>query len=325
MGGLGTAQTARLKTWILGVWNRASRGSGLSPSCAGRVAITAPSLLLLIPAYNEEGRIAPVLHAYAEHFIRHYPGKFQLVVVLNGCRDNTIGVVRAAEQRYLCISHLNFPAPIGKGGALIEGLKLAPLADLIGYVDADGATPPPAFLELVEACRNGQADCVIASRWVEGSQINVAQTTDRRRASRLFHAFVEGFFWMGIQDTQCGAKVMRRAAVEGVQRQLRLADLAFDVNLLYSLRRAGFSIREMPTVWTDQSGSKVAFNFRTSLNMLLSLVRLRLLYSPIYPWLRPLRPLEAWIYRSLNAPPPLTQEQAQVVEPPPLNRPSELP
>jgi hypothetical protein len=141
----------------------------------------------------------------------------------------------------------------------------------------------------------------------------------------LFHAFVEGFFWMGIQDTQCGAKVMRRAAVEGVQRQLRLADLAFDVNLLYSLRRAGFSIREMPTVWTDQSGSKVAFNFRTSLNMLLSLVRLRLLYSPIYPWLRPLRPLEAWLYRSLNAPPPLTQEQAQVVEPPPLNRPSELP
>lgn len=285
-----------------------------------RVATTAPSLLLLIPAYNEEGRIGPVLEAYAEHFIRHYAGKFQLVVVLNGCRDNTIGVVRAAEQRYLCISHLDFPAPIGKGGALIEGLRLAPLADLIGYVDADGATPPEAFLELVEACRAGEADCVIASRWVAGSRINVAQTRGRRGASRLFHAFVEGFFWMGIADTQCGAKVLRRAAVEAVQTQLRLADLAFDVNLLYSLRRAGFRIVEKATVWTDQSGSKVAFNFRTSLNMLLSLVRLRLLYSPFYPWLRPLRPLEAWIYRKLNAPPPLTQEEAAVVVPAPLRR-----
>ncbi len=206
-----------------------------------RLATSAPSLLLLIPAYNEERRIAPVLEAYAEYFIRHYPGKFQLVVILNGCRDDTIGVVRAAEKRFLCISHLDFTAPIGKGGALIEGLKLAPLADVIGYVDADGATPPEAFLDLVKACVAQEADCVIASRWVEGSRINVAQTKDRRTASRLFHAFVEGFFWMGIRDTQCGAKVMVRATVERVQPQLRLADLAFDVNLLYSLRRAGFA------------------------------------------------------------------------------------
>jgi len=284
------------------------------------VATSAPSLLLLIPAYNEEHRIAPVLEAYAEHFIRHYPGKFQLVIVLNGCRDNTLGVVRAAEHRYLCISHLEFAAPIGKGGALIEGLKLAPLADLIGYVDADGATPPAAFLDLVTACAARKADCVIASRWMDGSTINVAQTRDRRLASRLFHAFVEGFFWMGIRDTQCGAKVMRRAVVETVQPHLRLADLAFDVNLLYSIQRAGFSVQEVPTVWTDQSGSKVAFNFRTSLNMLLSLVRLRLLFSPFYVWLRPLRPLEAWVYRKLNAPAPRTAEEALKNQPSPLNR-----
>ncbi len=276
---------------------------------------SAPSLLLLIPAYNEEGRIGPVLSLYAEHFIRHYPGRFQLVVVLNGCRDDTLGIVRAAEQRYLCIGHLDFPAPIGKGGALIEGLKLAPLADLVGYVDADGATPPEAFLDLVGRCAAGEADCVIASRWTEGSRIDVAQTKDRRRASRWFNAVVEGLFWMGIRDTQCGAKVMRRAVVESVQPQLRLADLAFDVNLLYSLKRAGFTVREVPTVWTDKSGSKVAFNFKTSLNMLLSLVRLRLLYSPFYAWLGPLRPVEAWVYRWLNAPPPRSREDARRNEP----------
>ena len=276
---------------------------------------SAPSVLLLIPAYNEEGRIGPVLESYPEHFVRHYPGRFQLVVVLNGCRDDTVGVVRAAERRYVCISHLDFPAPIGKGGALIEGLKLAPLADLVGYVDADGATPPEAFMDLVLRCGRGEADVVIGSRWMEGSRVNVAQTKDRRTASRLFHAFVGGFFWMGIRDTQCGAKVMRREAVERVQPFLRLADLAFDVNLLFSLKRAGFSVKEVPTTWTDQSGSKVAFNIRTSLNMLLSLVRLRLLYSPFYAWLGPLRPLEAWLYQKLNAPPPRSKEQAIHNEP----------
>ena len=273
-------------------------------------ATTAPSLLVLIPAYNEEGRIGPVLAEYAEHLYHHYPGRARLVVVLNGCWDDTLGVVRAAEQKYLSISHLEFPGKIGKGGALIEGLKLAPLADLVAYVDADGATSPAALLDLVAKCQPGETDCVVASRWLPGAKINHAQPGKRQFASRLFHLFVEGFFWMGIRDTQCGAKVMTRRAVEAVHPKLRLADLAFDVNLLYSLQQAGFTIREVPTEWTDKTGSKVVFNFRTSLNMLLSLVRLRLLYSPFYAWLRPLRPLEEWIYLKLNAPPPRRDPQA---------------
>ena len=272
--------------------------------CA-HVTPTGPSLLLLVPAYNEELRIAPVLAEYAEYFIRHYPGRFRLVVILNGCNDNTIGVVRAAEQKYFCIQHEEFPGRIGKGGALIEGLKLAPLADIIGFVDADGATPPHAFHALVERIIETKTDCVIASRWIQGARVHQAQAGDRRFASRLFHLFVAAFFGMGIRDTQCGAKIMRREVVEKVHDRLRIADLAFDVNLLYSIKRAGFNIIEWPTEWTDKSGSKVVFNFRTSLNMLLSLVRLRLLYSPFYNWLRPLRPLEIWIYRKLNAPPPI--------------------
>ncbi|HTI72465.1 MAG TPA: glycosyltransferase [Candidatus Limnocylindria bacterium] len=266
---------------------------------------TGPSLLLLVPAYNEELRIGPVLADYAEYFFRHYPGRFRLVVVLNGCRDNTIGVVRAAEQKYLCISHLEFPGKIGKGGALIEGLKRAPLADLVGFVDADGATPPQAYHALVERLIQSKGDCVIASRWISGARIHHEQPGKRKFASRLFHLFVAAFFGMGIRDTQCGAKIMRRQAVDDVIDRLCLADLAFDVNLLFSLRRAGHSVEEWPTEWTDKSGSKVIFDFRTSLNMLLSLVRLRLLYSPFYRWIGPLRPLEVWIYRKLNAPPPL--------------------
>jgi glycosyltransferase involved in cell wall biosynthesis len=266
---------------------------------------TAPSLLLLIPAYNEEARIGPVLEAYAEYFFHHYPGRFRLVVILNGCRDGTLGVVRAAEQRYLSISHAEYPAAIGKGGALIEGLKLAPMADLIGYVDADGATPPKAFLDLVRELDRSGVDCAIGSRWIPGAVIHHFQPGKRQFASRLFHLFVEVFFRMGIRDTQCGAKVTRRAAIERIHDRLSLADLAFDVNLLYSLKKAGFTLREVPTEWADQSGSKVVFNLRTSLNMLLSLVRLRLIYSPFYRWLSPLRPLEVWLYTRLRAPLPV--------------------
>jgi glycosyltransferase involved in cell wall biosynthesis len=261
----------------------------------------APSLLLLIPAYNEEKRIEPVLTDYARYFQSEYPGKFQLVVVLNGCVDNTLGVVERVAARYPVVSALEFPAAIGKGGALIEGLKLAPLADVIGYVDADGATPPRALHDLVKHI--GEADCVIGSRWLPESVLHIEQTGRRQFASRVFHMIVELFFHMRIRDTQCGAKVMRREAAEKIHSTLRIADMAFDINLLYSLKRSGYSILEVPTEWTDKIGSKVAL-FRTSFVMFLSVVRIRLIYSPFYNWLRPLRPLEGWVYRKLRAPQP---------------------
>ncbi len=260
-----------------------------------------PSLLLLIPAYNEELRIEPVLRDYAQYFSANYAGKFQLIVVLNGCKDDTLGVVNRVASEYPSISPLVYDEPIGKGGALIEGLKLAPLADLIGYVDADGATAPAAFHDLVK--RMEQADCVIGSRWLPGAVLHQSQSGQRQFASRVFHFIVQVLFWMNIKDTQCGAKVMRRSAIEKVHDQLRIADMSFDINLLYALKRSGFRVLEVPTEWTDKAGSKVTLG-RTSFTMLLSVIRMRWVYSPFYRLLRPLAPLESWLYRKLRAPVP---------------------
>lgn len=280
-----------------------SQDSNTPPLRQPSSAPSSPSLLLLIPAYNEEDRIEPVLRDYARYFQEHYAGKFQLVVVLNGCKDNTLGVVQRVAAEYPSISARDFPEPIGKGGALIEGLKLASLADLVGYVDADGATPPQAFHDLVRHIE--RADCVIGSRWLRGSVLHVEQTDRRQFASRVFHRIVEWFFRMGIKDTQCGAKVLRREAAEKIHSSLRIADMAFDINLLYALKHEGYRVLEVPTEWTDKIGSKVTLG-RTSLVMFLSVLRLRVIYSPLYPWLRPLRPLEGWVYRKLRAPLPRT-------------------
>jgi len=269
-----------------------------------RVTPTAPSLLLLVPAYNEEDRIGPVLVEFAEYFRENYAGKFHLVVVLNGCRDDTIGVVESVAAKYPVISTLNFSEPLHKGGALIEGLKLAPLADLIGYVDADGATGPKAFHELVQL--RDRADCIIGSRWLPGAVLHQSQTKLRRFVSRAFHLIVQSLLWLNLEDTQCPAKLLHRRAVEKIHGSLMTADLAFDVNLLYSLKRAGFTILEVPIEWTDKAGSKVTQTLlRSSLVMFLSVVRLRLIYSPFYPMLRKLfGPLEAWLYRKLRPPLP---------------------
>lgn len=277
----------------------------LAPVCYIR-SVTEPSLLLLIPAYNEEHRIEPVLRDYARYFQEQYRGNFHLVVVLNGCRDNTMGVVQRVAKEYPAISAVEFAEPIGKGGALIEGLRLAAPGELIGYVDADGATPPRAFHDLVK--RIGEADCVIGSRWVSGAVLHVEQSGKRRFVSRGFHLIVEILFGMHIRDTQCGAKVMRREAVDKIHSALRIADMAFDINLLYSLHREGYRILEVPTEWTDKIGSKVNL-VRTSTVMFLSALRIRLIYSPFYKWLRPFQPIETWVYKKLRAPIPRRGEK----------------
>jgi glycosyltransferase involved in cell wall biosynthesis len=262
-----------------------------------------PSLFILIPAYNEEFRIEPMLRDYADFFAKNYSGPLQLLVVLNGCTDNTLSIVQKVAAEFPSIRAVEFPDPIGKGGALIEGFKLAKDSDLVGFVDADGATPPRAFLDLVRKIYLG--DCIIGSRWLPGAVIHQSQQSHRQFASRIFHKIVQVLFRMNIRDTQCGAKLMKTGAVEKIHDRLSIADLAFDINLLYSLKHAGFKIVEIPTEWTDKAGSKVALG-RSSLTMFLSVFRVRLIYSPFYKWLRPLRPLEGWVYKKLRQPRPLS-------------------
>jgi len=270
----------------------------------------AKSVLLLIPAYNEEERIEPTLREYAEYFREHYEGRFEILVVLNGCTDSTLSIVERVGREYPEVKVDDIPAAIGKGGALIEGLRHAPSVDYIGYVDADGATPPQAFHALIK--RMDEAHCVIGSRWLPGSVLHQVQPFFRRFASRVFHVIVELLFWMHVKDTQCPAKVIRREAVEKIHEHLRIADLAFDVNLIYSLKHAGFEVLELPVEWTDKAGSKVSSSFfRSSLVMFLSVIRLRLYYSPFYEQLTPLRALGDWVYLKLHAPPPLRGQVAR--------------
>ena len=259
-----------------------------SRAAEARAAISTRSLVLLIPAYNEEQRIGPVLQEFAAYFERELPGRFQLVVVLNGCRDNTMGVVQG----------------VGKQFRSIRGLKLASAADLIGYVDADGATAPQALHHLLKRLDDTGADCAIGSRWMPESVLHQSQTQLRRFISRCFHYIVEGLLWMGIKDTQCPAKVARCSAVQKIHGELRVADMAFDVNFIYALKHAGFTVVEIPIEWTDKIGSKVTQSLlRSSFVMFLSVVRLRLYYSSWYKWLQPpLRPVEAWLYKKLRTP-----------------------
>lgn len=234
-------------------------------------------LSIVVPAYNEEARIGKMLGAYLPYFAERYGTDFEIVVAVNGSRDRTADVVRGLQVRHPQLRVLEEPRPIGKGGAIMAGGALA-TGDFIGFVDADGATPPAAFDDLLKNV--GDAGLIIASRRLPGAVVRPRQPWQRRFASRVFNFLVRTLFKLPITDTQCGAKLMTAAAWRAIVPHIGLTKWAFDVDMLFKTRRAHYAIREIPTTWSDVGGSKLRVG-RVSFQMLLAIVRLRLLYSPL--------------------------------------------
>jgi len=236
-------------------------------------------LSIVVPAYNEERRLGGMLDDYLPFFASRFGDAFELIVVVNGSSDGTAALAARYAAQWPVLRVIVEPASIGKGGAVMLGLRVASGA-CAGYVDADGSTPASAFLDLVERVSE-ERPAVIASRWCRGASVSPPQPPLRRFASRVFNLFTRGLFGLRLHDTQCGAKVFHRRALEHLLNSPGfITRWAFDVDLLFRIRREQIPIIEVPTVWHDVEGSKLTVT-ETSLEMLAALVRLRLMYSPL--------------------------------------------
>lgn len=208
------------------------------------------SLDIVIPAHDEQDRIDRTLHAYRSGFPQ---ADVRFHVALDGCRDHTADVVldhAAADDR---VTLHEFPK-LGKGGVLMEVFRRCD-ADLVGFVDADCATPPGELARLTEQA--GTVDGVIACRRHPASFTPGRRPGSRRLTSCGFAWLVRRLFHLPYRDTQCGAKVLHRRVVERAVPLLSSRDFLFDVDLLIVARRLGFAVTEVPTIWIDQANSKL--------------------------------------------------------------------
>ena len=166
-----------------------------------------PNRSLVIPAYNEENRITHFIDS-----IHAFDG--ELIVVCDGTD-------RTADHR------------LGKGGGVLAGLREA-RAPLVGFVDADGSTGIGEMLRLFSFLQ--ASDGAIGSRWVDGSDMKVKQGILRQAESRCFNLLIRILFGLSFHDTQCGAKVFTRAAIDAVLPSMTSRGFEFDVELLWRHR-----------------------------------------------------------------------------------------
>ena len=219
---------------------------------------------IIIPAYNEETRIKRAI----ENLIEGFPGQ-EIIVICDG-EDNSDDIIKSFSFRYPNIKLLCFGNRLGKGGALIQGIKVAEGKEIC-FVDADESVSIDDLKGMFHALHD--VDGVIASRRLKRSKILIKQPIQRRLASRIFNIFVRMLFSLPFEDTQCGAKVFKQEAILNILNDLKTTGFETDVEILWRLRKMGYRIREYPISWKHSEGTK--FKLSDSKGMLISLIRTR--------------------------------------------------
>ena len=138
-------------------------------------------LSLIIPAYNEAGRIGNTLHDCLDYFARQ-DYDFEIIVVDDGSKDATGDVVR---RDFPEVRLLAYTPNRGKGYAVKQGM-LAATGKYRLFYDADGSTPISEVGKLWAPLSEG-ADIVIGSRSSPGSHVELHQNPVREFMGRTFN------------------------------------------------------------------------------------------------------------------------------------------
>ena len=242
---------------------------------------------IIIPAYNEEKRIGNTLKEYSLYFNSLVEKKlhdYELIVIINNTIDKTEEIVKKYVKKNERISYINIPGG-GKGNAIRVGFEEAMKRknDFIGFVDADMATSPEEYYNLILALR--RADGVIADRYLKDSKVYPLPSFKRLLARKTFNLLIKLLLFIPYSDTQCGAKIFRRHVLEHSLEMLSMSRWAFDVDLIYSIRKKGFKVISHPTIWIDKEYSRINF-WQAGPWMAIAIVRLRIINSPFKSFVR---------------------------------------
>jgi dolichyl-phosphate beta-glucosyltransferase len=230
--------------------------------------VSAPRLSVVIPAYNEAGRLPATL----ERVRAYLDGRalaYEVLVVDDGSRDATAEAARTARGPVRLLAHAENH---GKGHAVRSGM-LAARGELRLMTDADLSTPIEELARLEAALADG-CDVAVGSRAVAGARIEVRQPAYREAMGRLFNRLVQALLLPGLADTQCGFKLFTARAATIAFSACRLDGFCFDVEALYVARLHGLRIAELPVVWRNDAATRVGLGGGAA--AFLDLARIRL-------------------------------------------------
>ncbi len=229
------------------------------------------SLSIVIPAFNEAGRLPPTLQRIRSYMIESNR-RAEIIVVDDGSTDGTSDIVAAFAPEPLTLQLIRSTKNHGKGHVVRQGM-LAATGELLLMSDADLSTPIEEIEKLLPWIERG-CDIVIGSRDKPESLLDPPQPFTRRLLARSFRALRRRVLLAGLSDTQCGFKLFRSAVARDVFSQATVDGWLFDCEVLARAQRRGYRIQEVGVVWRNHPHTRVAVH-REILRALPTLLSIR--------------------------------------------------
>ncbi|PJE57899.1 MAG: hypothetical protein COU81_03620 [Candidatus Portnoybacteria bacterium CG10_big_fil_rev_8_21_14_0_10_36_7] len=212
-------------------------------------------LSVIIPAYNEEKRIAKTLIALSD-WLSSQTYSYEIIVVSDGAKDNTTQVVKGLQEQISNLRVIDNKGNHGKGFVVRQGM-LEAKGEYRVFMDADNSTSIDHFSKMDPFFKEG-FDIVIGSRDIKGADIKKHQARYKEflgDAGNIFIQVVAGLF--GIWDTQCGFKCFSAKAAEDVFSRMRIDRWGFDIEALAISKKLGYKIKQIPVTWINDEESHV--------------------------------------------------------------------
>jgi glycosyltransferase involved in cell wall biosynthesis len=237
----------------------------------------APKISIVIPAYNEAGRLGGSLRTIVA-YLNDQREESELIVVDDGSTDNTAEVAEQTIVQPGVVSTrvIRYEKNRGKGYAARTGL-LAAKANIVLFSDADLSTPITETPKLVDPIRAGKYDLTFGSRALDRRLIGVHQPWRREQGGRVFNLIVRLATGLPFWDTQCGFKAFRMNVCRPLIETAQIDRFGFDVELIYLAYLARLRLSEIPVRWDHNVGALDASgNYsRDSLRMINEVRRIR--------------------------------------------------
>lgn len=226
---------------------------------------------IVVPTYNEAENIGALLPQILAN------SRCRVLVVDDGSPDGTGAIVARLAADEPRIGLLARPAKLGLGSAYLAGFRraLAEGAEFIFEMDADFSHDPRYLPDLLAAAESGY-DLVLGSRYVPGGG-----TTDwgivRKLISRGGNIYAGTLLGLPIADSTGGFRCYNRRVLETIDLDaVRSNGYAFQIEMVYRARKAGFRIGEVPIIFPDRRVGKSKMSRRIVAEALINVWKLRI-------------------------------------------------
>ena len=209
-----------------------------------------PALSVVIPAYNEEHRLAATLADVVTWLKGHEPSA-EILVVDDGSSDRTVEIARGLADQWPALKVLEQQHNQGKGAALRRGC-LEAAGRHVMFMDADNATRIEEIEKFLPLLSEGYGMVAGVRTYQQG------ESRARRIIGLGFLMFAHLFvFRRAVVDSQCGFKCFTREAAQAIFARSRISGGTIDVEIFYLAHKLEIPVYFVPVHWQNAPGSTI--------------------------------------------------------------------